>query len=69
MGNHPRFSALMTGVFNQRPPQLRYTVIWDVEAVLNYLRPLSQNNLLWDKLLNLKLALLLALLRHQEFLN
>ena len=51
----------MTGVFKQRPPQPRYTVIWDVEAVLNYLRSLSQNPLLWDKLLNLKLALLLAL--------
>ena len=51
----------MTGVFKQRPPQPRYTVIWDVEAVLNYLRSLSQNHLLWDKLLNLKLALLLAL--------
>ena len=50
----------MTGVFNQRPPQPAYTVIWDVETVLNYLWYLPENHLLSDKLLALKLVTLLA---------
>ena len=51
----------MTGVFNQRPPQQRYTGTWEVETVLNYLRSLPENHLLSDKLLTLKLAVLVAL--------
>ena len=34
VGKHPRVCALLTGVFNQRPPQPRYTLVWDVEIVL-----------------------------------
>ena len=34
VGKHPRVCALLTGVFNQRPPQPRYTFVWDVEIVL-----------------------------------
>ena len=30
--------ALLAGIFNQRPPQPRYVVIWDVEIVLQYIR-------------------------------
>lgn len=51
----------MTEVFNQRPPQQRYTGTWEVEMVLNYLRSLPENHLLSDKLLTLKLAVLAAL--------
>ena len=61
MGNHRRVLALTTVVFDQRPPQPRYTIIWDVEAVLNHLQSLPENNFLSDKLLTLKLVILLAL--------
>ena len=61
IGEHPRVSALMTGVFNQRPPQPRYTFIWDVETVLIYLRSQPEDNDLSNKLLTLKLVLLIAL--------
>ena len=38
VGKHPRVCALLTGVFNQRPPQPRYTFVCDVEIVLVYLK-------------------------------
>ena len=34
----PKVFALLAGIFNQRPPQPRYVVIWDVEIVLQYIR-------------------------------
>ena len=30
VGEHPFVSALITGIFNERPPQPKYTFIWDV---------------------------------------
>ena len=60
MQDHPKVSALMTGAFNQRSQQPKYTVIWDVEIMLNYLK--SKDHLLPDKILNLKLSILLALI-------
>ena len=51
VGNHPRISALMSGIFNKRPPQPKYPFIWDVETVLDFLRKLPGNDLLSDKLL------------------
>ena len=34
VGKYPRVCALLTGVFNQRPPQSRYLIVWDVEIIL-----------------------------------
>ena len=51
----------MTGIFNQRPPKPRYSFVWDVEQVLTYLDQLPSNNYLSDRLLTLKLTMLLAL--------
>ena len=62
IGNHPRVSAPMSGIFNERPPQPKYSFIWDVETVLDFMRKLPGNYLLSDKLLTLKVSLLLALL-------
>ena len=28
----------MQGVFNARPPQPKYTIIWNVQAVLNFIK-------------------------------
>lgn len=61
VGQHPKVSALMTGIFNQRPPKPRYSFVWDVEQVLTYLGQLPGNDQLSDRLLTLKLTMLLAL--------
>ena len=53
IGNHPRVSALMSGIFNKRPPQIKYQFIWDVETALDFLRKLKGNDLFLDKLLYL----------------
>ena len=72
VGSHPRVSALMSGIFNKRPPQPKYPFIWDVETVLDFLRKLPGNDLLSDKLLTLKVSMLLSLLsasRVSEYTN
>ena len=38
------FCALLTGAFNQRPPQPRYTFVWNVEIVLVYLKTNMPDN-------------------------
>ena len=49
VGKHPRVCALMTGVFNQRPPLPRHTSVWDVETDLIYLKTnMSDNSQLSD---------------------
>ena len=61
-GNHSRVSALMSGIFNKRPPQPKHPFIWDVVTVLDFLRKLPGNDLLSDKLLTLKVSMLFSLL-------
>ena len=59
---HPRACALLTGVFNQRPPLPRYTFVWDAEIVLVYLKTnMSDNSQLSDKDLTHKLTVLMTL--------
>ena len=42
--------ALLTDVFNQRPPLPHYIFVWDVEIVLIYLKTnMSDNSKLSDK--------------------
>ena len=62
VGSHPRVSAFVSGIFNKRPPQPKYHFVWDVETVLDFLRILPGNDLLSDKLLTLKVSMLLSLL-------
>ena len=57
----PRVSTLMTGIFNNRPPKPRYTFVWDIETVLNYLSKLPDNLSLPIRVLSHKLGLLLSL--------
>ena len=61
IGQHPRVCTLMTGTFNNRPPKPRYTFVWDIETVLNYLSKLPDNLSLPMRVLSHKLALLLSL--------
>lgn len=61
VGKHPLVIRFLKGVFNLRPSKPRYTCIWDVEHVLNYLRKLSPVKYITLKDLTLKLVMLMAL--------
>ena len=61
VGQHPLVTRLLKGVFNSRPPALRYSSTWDVDMVLAYLKSLSQNEELTFATLSHKLAMLMAL--------
>ena len=55
VGEHPQVSSLITGVFNNRPPSPKYSFIWDVQLVLDYLKKeLPNNSDLSEKLLTFK---------------
>ena len=60
IGQHPRVCTLMTGFFNNRPPKPRYTFVWDIEKVLNYLSKLRDHLNLPIGVLSHQLALLLS---------
>ena len=38
IGQHPDVCALVNGVFNNRPPQPRYSFIWDVQIILDFIK-------------------------------
>lgn len=61
IGQHPLVKRVMTGVFNERTPQPRYTRTWDVGQVLEFIKSLGMNRHIPDKLLTYKVAMLLAL--------
>ena len=59
IGQHLRVCTLMTGIFNNHPSKPRYTFVWDIETVLNYLSELPDNLSLSIRVLSHKLSLLL----------
>ena len=62
VGQHPKVSDLLKGVFNKKTPQPRYTFTWDVQVVLDYIKAnWSQTETLTNKLLTYKLVMLMAL--------
>ena len=62
VGEHPRICSLVAVVFNSRPPQPRYCFIWNVQAVIDFIKSeWGQNEDLSDKYLTYKLTMLLAL--------
>ena len=62
ISNHPNICALLTGTFNERPPQPRYSFIWDVDIFLTYIKNnMPVNSQLSEKKLTCKLTVLLAL--------
>ena len=65
VGNHPRVSSLMSGIFNKWPRQPKYQFIWNLETVLDFLRKLPGN----DLLLTLKVSMLLSLLSASRVLE
>ena len=48
--------------FSIRSLQLKYPFIWDIETVFHFRRKLPENNWLSDKLLTLKVSMMLTLL-------
>ena len=62
IGEHDLVSWFMKGVFNLRPPQPRYSKIWDINKVLLYLRCLGRNEDLTLRQVTLKTAMLLSIL-------
>ena len=62
IGQHPKVCQLLSGVFNKRPPQPKYPIIWDISKVIDYISTLSNNENLSTKIITLKLTTLLAIL-------
>ncbi|XP_038056955.1 uncharacterized protein LOC119728693 [Patiria miniata] len=60
VGNHPLISRFLKGAYTQRPPAPRYSSIWDVQVVFDYLHRLSPAGTLSLKDLTLKLAMLIG---------
>ena len=58
LGPHPLVVRFMKGVFEKRKPQPKYTNVWDVSKVLNYLQTLSPIQDLSLKDLTLKFQLI-----------
>ena len=61
IGQHPKVCQLFSRVFNERPPPPKYTVIWYISKVIDYISTLSNNESLSTKLITLKLTTLLAI--------
>ena len=65
-GNHPLISRLMRGIFQLRPALPKYTTIWDVGQLLEYLKSLPLRADLPLKDLSYKTATLLSILTGQR---
>ena len=61
LGQHPLVSRLFKGMYNSRPPELRYTRTWDVDIVTRYFSSLGDNSAMSLKQLSYKLTILMAL--------
>ena len=65
-GELPLVTRFMKGIFELRPALPKYSEIWDVTIVLNYLKTFDQPNSLTLKQLTLKLTMLLCLTTGQR---
>ena len=62
VGKHPRICSLVSGVFNLRPPKLRYMSVWNVKQVLDFRKEkFGDNDQFSNKEVTLKGTILLAL--------
>ena len=62
IGQHPKACQRLLGVFNKETRQPKYTVIWDISKVIDYISTLDNNEDLSAKIITLKLTTLLAIL-------
>ena len=63
IGKHPMITRLLKGAFLARPPLPCHTVIWNVQALLEYIKGMGTTISLSLKQLSHKLYMLLALTR------
>lgn len=61
IGQHRDIKRLMEGMFNERPPQPKYTETWDVQTVLSHIKTLGPNATMHIRDLAQKLAALIAI--------
>ena len=66
VGQHPLVARLLKGAFNSRPPKPRYSSVWDVSQVTDFLKAMGEPSSLPTPLLTKKLAMLLALVSVQR---
>ena len=66
IGEHAAVKRFMKGVYNLNPPLPRYSKVWDVSIVLNYLECFSPGKCLNLLQLSQKLATLIALVTSQR---
>ena len=66
VGKHPLVTRFMKGIFQTRPTKSRYSEIWDVNVVLDYMRHMNVNDELSLKMLTLKTVTLVALISSQR---
>ena len=64
VGKHLLVSRFLKGVFNFRPPLLKYTFFWDVKTVLDHLSSWNSPKMLDLKQLSVKSVTLLAINCH-----
>ena len=62
---HPLLQRFLKGVYNLRPPNPRYSMIWNTYVVIDYLQSLHTNDISL-KLLSYKTVMLLTLLSGQR---
>ena len=62
---HPLLQRFLTGDYNLRPPNPRYSMIWNTSVVIDYLQSLHTNDISL-KLLSYKTVMLLTLLSGQR---
>ena len=65
LSDHPLIKRLLKGIYHTRPPQPRYTCIWDTTKVIDYLASLVSDSLDF-KMLSLKCVTLLTILSGQR---
>ena len=65
-GTHPDVCCFMKGVSNIKPPATRYTVTWDTDIVLQFLRKWKPAHKLSLKKLTLKVCMLILLVTGQR---
>lgn len=61
IGSHPLVTRLLKRVYNSKPPQPRYSITWNVDEVVGYIRRLGDNDQLSLKILSIKFVLLITL--------
>ena len=61
IGSHPIICRLLKGIFNKKPPRVKYKSVWDKDIVLKYMQAMPRTQELSLKELSIKLTMLIAL--------